>query len=194
MQGRNYEGRHHRFLPIPELCFLIVANVVRGCITGPICGLIGRDLGLENRWFLIGVTSSPQIPPRLVDGVVCTHIAGEIPFPVLIFGSWMRIIQPCLGFGPLLWGIARRASYSPWVRASPWARAIVMYLRVGSLLLGSPCLQHHVELSGLVNCGWGRGFGYCPTSSPVRLGRRRTLVAWGEDNYGSRWIPFERRW
>jgi hypothetical protein len=44
-----------------------------------------------------------------VDGLVCTRLAGMVPFHVLILTSRSIIVQPRLGFGPLGKGIARRS-------------------------------------------------------------------------------------
>jgi hypothetical protein len=53
-----------------------------------------------------------EFPPQLVDGLVCTRIAGMVPFHMLILTSRSRTIQPRFGFGPLCMGIARQSSNS----------------------------------------------------------------------------------
>lgn len=62
----------------------------------------------------------PRISAQLMDGPVHTHIAGMIPFPMLILVSQLRTIQLRYGFGPLCGGIARRSSTPPHLRLVAW--------------------------------------------------------------------------
>lgn len=48
----------------------------------------------------------------VMDGSVCTHITGMMPFHVLILVSRSHTIQPRFGFGPMYGGIARLSSNS----------------------------------------------------------------------------------
>lgn len=71
----------------------------------------------------------------VVDGSVCTHITGMMPFHVLTLVSRSHTIQPHFGFGPMYGGIARLTSNSAPIPARRVACLVMCLLPTCSAMI-----------------------------------------------------------